>query len=209
MGMRKRKEREESQTWENDPRWNGDTFRYMPKLPADFRSDKKYSRLAACSRSSSWHEQHFNSSWIADSTAGGCRNFIDTFASNPQFLIKLVDSDNDEDELCTCVVSLMQKGSRKKKALSKTGGGALSIGFAIYFLEDPENTQLPLDKDYFRFHLSTASSPSFINYREVVTRLKLKPGSYVIIPSTFEPNEEGDFLLRIFSEKQSESFEVL
>ena len=50
--MRKRKEREESQTWENDPRWNGDTFRYMPKLPADFRSDKKYSRLAACSRSS-------------------------------------------------------------------------------------------------------------------------------------------------------------
>ena len=82
-------------------------------------------------------------------------------------------------------------------------------GFAIYFLEDPENTQLPLDKDYFRFHLSTARSPSFINYREVVTRLKLKPGSYVIIPSTFEPNEEGDFLLRIFSEKQSETFEAL
>jgi len=54
--MRKRKEREESQTWENDPRWNGDTFRYMPKLPADFRSDKKYSRLAACSRSSSMRE---------------------------------------------------------------------------------------------------------------------------------------------------------
>ena len=75
-----------------------------------------------------WHEQQFNGSWIADETAGGCRNFIDTFASNPQFLIKLVDSDNDEDELCTCVVSLMQKGSRKKKALSKTGGGALSIG---------------------------------------------------------------------------------
>jgi len=51
--MRRRKEREESQTWENDPRWNGDKFRHMPKLPADFRSDKKYSRLAACSRSSS------------------------------------------------------------------------------------------------------------------------------------------------------------
>ena len=65
---------------------------------------------------------------IAGETAGGCRNFIETFASNPQFLIKLVDSDNDDDEMCTCVVSLMQKGSRKKKALSESGGGALSIG---------------------------------------------------------------------------------
>ena len=78
--------------------------------------------------STCWHEQHINSSWIAGETAGGCRNFIETFSSNPQFLIKLVDSDNDDDELCTCVVSLMQKGSRKKKALSESGGGALSIG---------------------------------------------------------------------------------
>ena len=79
------------------------------------------------------------------------------------------------------------------------------IGFAIYLLEDPENTTLPLDRDYFRYNLSTARSPSFINYREVVTRFKLKPGSYVVIPSTFEPDEEGDFLLRIFSEKEPES----
>jgi len=152
-----------------------------------------------------WHEQHINSSWIAGETAGGCRNFIETFASNPQFLIKLVDSDNDDDEMCTCVVSLMQKGSRKKKALSESGGGALSIGFAIYLLEDPENTTLPLDRDFFRYNRQTARSPSFINYREVVTRFKLKPGSYVVIPSTFEPDEEGDFLLRIFSEKEPES----
>ena len=49
--MKKRKEREEQSTWENDPRWNRDTFRYMPQMPNDFMSDKKYSRLAA-SRSS-------------------------------------------------------------------------------------------------------------------------------------------------------------
>ena len=49
--MKRRKEQEE-ESWERDPRWNGDKFRYMPKLPDNFSTDKKYSRLAACSRSS-------------------------------------------------------------------------------------------------------------------------------------------------------------
>ena len=50
--IKRRAEREQQATWENDPRWNGERFRYMPTMPAYFMSDKKYSRLAACSRSS-------------------------------------------------------------------------------------------------------------------------------------------------------------
>jgi len=42
---------------------------------------------------------------------------------------------------------------------------------------------------------------TFSNCREVVGRHKLPPGFYVIVPSTFKPNENGDFLLRIFSEQ--------
>jgi calpain len=74
-----------------------------------------------------WHETHFVGSWLAGSTAGGCRNFIDTFANNPQYKIILEDSDDDEDDLCTCVIALMQKGSRKKKVMSNCDG-CLSIG---------------------------------------------------------------------------------
>ena len=51
-----------------------------------------------------WHEEHFTGSWVEGESAGGCRNFLETFASNPQFVIHLVDSDDDDDELCTLVL---------------------------------------------------------------------------------------------------------
>jgi len=37
--------------------------------------------------------------------------------------------------------------------------------------------------------------------REITGRHKLEPGAYCIVPSTFEPGEEGDFLLRVYTEK--------
>ena len=152
-----------------------------------------------------WHETHYNGSWLCGSSAGGCRNYINSFANNPQFLFKLTDSD-DDDDLCTCVIALMQKGSRKKKVLSNAEG-CLSIGFAIYRLDTEE--QVPLERDFFRYNASCARSPTFINLREVVARFYLDPGTYVVIPSTFEPDQEADFLLRIFSEKSSESYQAL
>ena len=41
--------------------------------------------------------------------------------------------------------------------------------------------------------------------REQSIRLKLIPGDYVIIPSTFDQNQQGDFVLRIFSEGGQQS----
>ncbi len=58
-----------------------------------------------------------------------------------------------------------------------------------------------LTRQFFTQTSSTARSPAFINMREICGRHKLMPGDYVIIPSTFAPNEEAKFLLRIFSEK--------
>jgi cbb3-type cytochrome oxidase subunit 3 len=54
----KRRKQQEEEAWERDPRWNGDTFKYMPKVPEDLLSDKKYSRLAACSRTSSMRSEN-------------------------------------------------------------------------------------------------------------------------------------------------------
>lgn len=39
--------------------------------------------------------------------------------------------------------------------------------------------------------------------REVCKRLSVPPGKYCIIPYTFNQNEQGAFLLRVFSEKNN------
>ena len=59
-----------------------------------------------------------------------------------------------------------------------------------------------MDKTFFKYNSSVARS-TFSNSREVVGRHRVPPGHYVIVPSTFRPNEEGDFLLRIFSEQKA------
>ncbi|KAM9420696.1 calpain-3b isoform 3-T3 [Salvelinus alpinus] len=69
-------------------------------------------------------------------------------------------------------------------------------------------SQQHLQKDFFLYNASNAKCKSYINLREVSERFCLPPGEYVIIPSTFDPHEEGEFILRVFSEKNSTSEET-
>ena len=110
--------------------------------PAQFCEDETFG----------WHENHFEGTWIAGESAGGCRNFAETFATNPQFIITLEDSDDDDDDFCTCIISLMQKGSRKKKALGHTDG-CLSIGKNIL-------QGVPKILKYFLFQVSSSTDQS-------------------------------------------------
>lgn len=61
-----------------------------------------------------------------------------------------------------------------------------------------------LKKNFFLTSCSAARSETFINLREVCNRFCLPPGEYLIIPSTFEPNKNVDFYLRVFSEKNAD-----
>ncbi|KAK6181228.1 hypothetical protein SNE40_009128 [Patella caerulea] len=143
--------------------------------------------------------------WTRRVNAGGCRNYLDTFWTNPQYRVTLTDADDDdEDNNCTMIVALLQKDRRKKR---KEGLDLLTIGYVIYNLKEGES-QGPLDVNFFKYNASCAKSPSFINLREMCGRHRLPPGTYAIIPSTFEPSEEGNFLLRIFTEKDFQGGEI-
>ncbi|EDV35707.1 uncharacterized protein Dana_GF12340, isoform B [Drosophila ananassae] len=148
-----------------------------------------------------WEMSMYEGEWTPGVTAGGCRNFLDTFWHNPQYIITLVDPDEEDEEgHCTVIVALMQKNRRSKRNM---GMECLTIGFAIYSLTDRELENRPQGLSFFRYKSSVGRSPHFINTREVCARFKLPPGHYLIVPSTFDPNEEGEFIIRVFSETQN------
>ncbi|XP_041324565.1 calpain-9 isoform X3 [Pyrgilauda ruficollis] len=143
-----------------------------------------------------WEVAIHQGSWVRGATAGGCRNFLETFWTNPQIKLHLTEKDDGQDG-CTFIAALMQKGRRK---LKKLGAEMLTIGYSIY--ESPGRDER-LGKDFFKYHPSKARSKTYINLREVSHRFKLPPGDYILIPTTFEPHQEADFCLRIFSEKKA------
>uniref|UniRef100_A0AAY4A4C1 Uncharacterized protein n=1 Tax=Denticeps clupeoides TaxID=299321 RepID=A0AAY4A4C1_9TELE len=168
----------------------------------------QYSRIEICTltpdtltsdKVKRWAVNKFDGSWRKGSTAGGCRNNAYTFWMNPQFVVKLEDSDStDNVDSCSFVVGLIQKNRRK---LRKMGEDMNTIGFAIYEVRD----YVHLDKNFFLTHGQKARSETFINLREVSTRFHLPAGEYLIVPSTFEPNQDGDFCLRVFSERETDA----
>ncbi|XP_041927228.1 calpain-3 isoform X2 [Alosa sapidissima] len=147
--------------------------------------------------------------WVRGCSAGGCRNYPDTFWTNPQYRLRLLEEDDDPEDnemACSFVVALMQKNRRKER---KMGANLFTIGFAIYEVpKEMHGNKQHMQKEFFLFNSSKARCKSYINLREVTQRFRLSPGEYVIVPSTYEPHQEGEFILRVFSEKRNTSEEI-
>uniref|UniRef100_A0A672GGM2 Calpain 5b n=1 Tax=Salarias fasciatus TaxID=181472 RepID=A0A672GGM2_SALFA len=125
--------------------------------------------------------------------SGGCINHKATFLQNPQYVF---DVKKVEDEVLIC---LQQK---EKRATPKEGKGEnLAIGFDIHRVE--------LNRKY-RMHSAQqkVAGSIYINSRCVFLRKELKEGRYVIIPTTFDPGQQGDFLLRVFTDVPSDCKEL-
>ncbi|TPP66535.1 Calpain [Fasciola gigantica] len=131
-------------------------------------------------------------SWQKNLTAGGCLNYRETFPINPQFTIDLDQPDLDDSlNLCHVIIGLMQKTIRQEAEEDYP-----AIGFVVYAVAGKQMG--PLNRAFLLSHKPIKIS-HFSNRREVTEQLHIPPGHYVIIPSTYEPNHEGRFLLRIIT----------
>ncbi|KAJ0184023.1 hypothetical protein K1T71_000446 [Dendrolimus kikuchii] len=129
-----------------------------------------------------WLEKSYQGSWKRGVSAGGCKNELITgyFHTNPQILI------NIEEEKNIIIVCLYQHQVTDPYA----------IGYSIYHANDLDTNIAT--KEFFSSRRSFYNS-EFSNARRLICRLCLRAGSYLIVPSTFEPNCELNFTLRVFS----------
>ncbi|XP_063160124.1 calpain-8-like [Candoia aspera] len=186
---------------------------------SDFQ--KQFTRLEICNLSPDtltcnhihkWNMTLFSGNWQRGSTAGGCQNYPATYWTNPQFKIKLEEPDDDQEgsasePCCTVLVGLMQKNRRRQKRM---GEGLLSIGYSLYQVpkELGNQTEVHLSREFFSTNRPVAHADPYVNLREVSNRFHLPQGEYLIVPSTFQPFKDGQFCLRIFSEKQAKAQEI-
>ncbi|BFZ03220.1 hypothetical protein BsWGS_06259 [Bradybaena similaris] len=163
--------------------------------------DALISELADNDRKQMWNVTVYHDAWIRGVTAGGCGNPPNEhlYWKNPQFYVSLETPDvtlgHGDD--CTLIVSLMEK--------ERDNQSKIAVGFDVYKLKSPELRPLDNSRAPRNALLLTRRSGSYVFYREVTKRFELKPGTYVIIPSTFNPHEEAEFMLRLFTEKRAES----
>ena len=65
-----------------------------------------------------------------------------------------------------------------------------------------DNGVKSVDTYFAKRNLPVGRSDQYVNLREMSKRFQLGPGQYVVIPTTFNPGEEAEFLLRVFTEKE-------
>ncbi|NXV92133.1 CAN14 protein, partial [Calonectris borealis] len=135
--------------------------------------------------------------WVKGSTAGGSLGFCNvTFWMNPQYWLNVLPVEDSKKSLgsCNVVISLMQKHSSKHRNRAPH----LFIGFSLYKYQE-SNRKLP--PAFFTRHQPVNKHQVFLDEREVTHDFHLQPGVYVIVPSTLEPQQESEFILRVFSRK--------
>ena len=156
--------------------------------------------------------------WVPGLSAGGCRNNLALFATNPQFLLTILDGDlangnavtngdsveaDSEDDgeedrnhnvrKSQVIISLAQEHRRSQRDRKVK---LLQIGFCLYRAGERMER---LTEQHFMYNYDEGTSGPYINYREVFARFELPQGSYVIIPATFEPEASSRFMIRVYS----------
>ncbi|XP_036202200.1 calpain-12 isoform X2 [Myotis myotis] len=177
-----------------------------------------------------WHTHVFQGRWVRGFNSGGSQPAAETFWTNPQFRLTLLEPDEEDEEdedgpwggwgaagargparggrvpKCTVLLSLIQ---RNRRCLRAQGLTYLTVGFHVFQI--PEELlglwDSPHSRTLLRGLLCADRSP-FCARRDVSRRCRLFPGHYLVVPSATRAGEEADFTLRVFSERRHTAVEI-
>ncbi|XP_040917436.1 calpain-1 catalytic subunit-like [Toxotes jaculatrix] len=151
-----------------------------------------------------WKTSMYEGRWVAGTTAGGCMNNRASFWTNPQYRIQVDGQYSEKESGKNTLVSLMQKPDKRNRRLVQN----LHIGFSVFEVTDQYKTQKgKFAASFFSTHTPVAQTKTYMNARDVMVFLTLKPGEYLIVPSTFNPNETASFILTIQSKAEAHGYE--
>ncbi|XP_044112496.1 calpain-12 [Neovison vison] len=177
-----------------------------------------------------WHIHIFQGRWVRGFNSGGSLPGTETFWTNPQFRLTLLEPDEEEDDdeegpwggwgaagawgparggripKCTVLLSLIQRNRRRLRAQGLT---YLTVGFHVFQI--PEELlglwDSPRSRELLPGLLRADRSP-FCARRDVSRRCRLRPGHYLVVPSAAHAGDEADFTLRVFSERRHTAVEI-
>ncbi|XP_053330045.1 calpain-1 catalytic subunit-like [Spea bombifrons] len=160
---------------------------------------------------SRWSVTNLRGSWESGVNAGGSRRHK-SFFSNPQFRIRVggssclgedpesaqwaeLGSAQDENEAKNpeVLLQLLQTDRKPEK---------LHISCHVYRVPENLSSRPRLDRGFFTRSRPACDTGDPQNSRGAVLRASLVPGEYVVVPSTLNPNQEGNFLIRVYCEKK-------
>uniref|UniRef100_A0AAQ4P9D1 Calpain catalytic domain-containing protein n=1 Tax=Gasterosteus aculeatus aculeatus TaxID=481459 RepID=A0AAQ4P9D1_GASAC len=136
-----------------------------------------------------WETTVYEGRWVAGTTAGGCSNNRDSFWTNPQYRVKISGEHSGNEK--NVLLSLMQKHDKRNRHLIQN----FHIGISVFEGKFPPS---------FFNQAPAGQTKTYRNAREVVEYLTLKPAEYLIVPSTFRPNEAASFLLTIITKEKTD-----
>lgn len=142
-----------------------------------------------------WNCIKHDSRWMTGYNSGGSPYYHNQqFWTNPQFLFEVKGNENNEASKTQILIALMQKYSRQLKIQDD------QIEFILFRVKNDVEFDPTQSLRFYSYELERISGSSTNITREVVKRFIVKPGYYVVLPFTFQPNRDKEFHLRIFTE---------
>uniref|UniRef100_A0A452R1G9 Calpain 12 n=1 Tax=Ursus americanus TaxID=9643 RepID=A0A452R1G9_URSAM len=172
-----------------------------------------------------WHIHTFQGRWVRGFNSGGSQPGAETFWTNPQFRLTLLEPDEKDDDeegpwggwgaagawgparggripKCTVLLSLIQRNRRRLRAQGLT---YLTVGFHVFQvgplgLAGAAGTREP------RRAGGRRQGRELGEWRRPLAACA--PAHYLVVPSAARAGDEADFTLRVFSERRHTAVEI-